>query len=423
MTFSVSILTTGSEILDGRVLDTNSNYVARELAEHGLSLNRVLAVDDVFDDLVKGLEYLHGYSELVITSGGLGPTADDLTRDMVAAYCSVELQEFPEAREHLEQFYAKRKRTLDPTNLKQALLPVGSQMIPNPNGTAPGFISRTKAGKIVCSLSGVPREFQVMFTETVLPLILSECGGAKRINRRAFKLFGLPESVVGKRVVDLELPSSISVSYRAAFPEVHLVLKSVDDGPELDEAAQRVLTSTMSDFIFSQTGEQKFASALQELLVKEKATLAVAESCTGGMLGELLSSQAGASAFFMGGVLAYSNQVKEAQLGVSSDVIAKVGAVSREVAAAMAEGARERFGTTYGLATTGIAGPDGGTSEKPVGTFFVALASPSQTVVRHCLFVSDRGNIRRYAAYTAGELLRRILKHIPIEETFPVVVR
>ncbi len=423
MTFSVSVLTTGSEILDGRVLDTNSNFVARELAEHGLTLNRVLAVDDALDDLVKGLEYLHGYSQLVVTSGGLGPTADDLTRDMVAAYNGVGLEEFQEAREHLEQFYAKRKRTLDPTNLKQALLPVGSQMIPNPNGTAPGFISSNGAGKIVCSLSGVPKEFQTMFTETVLPLILAECGGAKRIDRRAFKLFGLPESVVGKRVVDLELPSSISVSYRAAFPEVHLVLKSAAAGASLDDAANRVSTSTMKDYIFSHSAEQRFASALQDLLKEQRATVAVAESCTGGILGELLSSQAGASSFFMGGVLAYSNQVKESQLGVPADLIAKVGAVSREVAAAMAEGVRARLGTTYGLATTGIAGPDGGTSEKPVGTFFVALASSTQTVVRHCLFVSDRANIRRYAAYTAGELLRRILKDIPIDETFPVVVR
>lgn len=419
---TISVLTTGSEILDGRVLDANSNFIAKQLTEIGLKLNRVLSVDDDFDDLVQGLQYLHLHTDIVITSGGLGPTADDLTRDIFAAYYNTSLEEFPAARQHLEQFYAARKRTLDPSNLKQALLPIGSTMIPNPNGTAPGFMFTNPAEKTVCSLSGVPREFQAMFVETVLPFIRSKITAVPQYYRQGFKLFGLPESVVGKRVVDLQLPREVTVSYRAAFPEVHLVLKYEGSSTGiLDNASQKIRESDLHPHIFTDQTEESFAEGIQKLLVKGSETVAVAESCSGGLLSDLFIAPRGASKVFLGGVIAYSNAIKVAELGVSQETINKFGAVSEEVALEMAVGIRKRCGATYGLSITGVAGPDGGTEQKPVGTFCVGFSSLDKSIVRTCFFLSDRTSIRRYSAYVAAELLRRHVSGAAIDESFPVL--
>lgn len=422
MTTSVAVLTTGSEILDGRVVDTNSNYVAQKLSELGLKLVRVLAVDDNLDELLSGLHYLHQVAEVVITIGGLGPTEDDLTRYMSSKYVGVELVEFPEARAHLEQFYAARKRTLDPSNLRQALLPQGSQMIPNPNGTAPGFIVTRSDGKIVCSLSGVPREFKKMFDETILPIIIQRAGKTEVIHRVAARLFGLPESVVGKEVVQLGLPKSVDVSYRAAFPEVHLVFKSVEK-EDVDLAASLVHASpALAPYIFTKSIDESFPQFISTELLNRKETVAVAESCTGGYLGAIITALPGASHILLGGVIAYSNEVKIRELKVSSEIIEQHGAVSAPVAGAMASNVRAAMGATYGVSITGIAGPSGGSESKPVGTFYIAVASANSTEIKHCLFVNERTYIQRYAAYAALELLRRVMHGNVESAPFPAEV-
>lgn len=421
MTFSVSILATGSELLDGRVVDTNSNFVARELTEIGLKLHRVLVVDDDLSELVEGLRELSRVSDLVITSGGLGPTEDDLTRDAVALFCGVGLREYPQARTHLETWYAKRNRVLDDTNLRQALLPINSEMIPNELGTAPGFKVEPAQGRLVCSLSGVPKEFKSMFLATVLPLIRARHGNGPAIQRCTFKSFGHPESMVGKIVKGLHLPPEITVSYRAAFPEVHVVLKASSTFA-LEPHAARVREALDVRTIFTEDPAETFESSVHALLKRTGATIATAESCTGGLAAEMLTRTPGSSATFVGGVVAYSNEIKERELGVSADALRDFGAVSAETVRAMAHGVREKYRTTFGVSISGVAGPDGGTAEKPVGTFFVGVAGPDGVIDFKCLYVNDRRSIRMYAAYVALDLVRRVVLRADIPARYPIGV-
>lgn len=420
MSFSVSILATGSELLDGRVVDTNSNYVAQTLSELGLKLRRVLVVDDDESELITGLGQLMEVSDVVITSGGLGPTSDDLTRDIVSKSFGVGLYEEPAGRRHLEEFYAKRGRVLDESNLKQAMLPVGSTMIPNELGTAPGFYMSHAGGPVVCSLSGVPREFKKMFIDSVLPLIKARATGVTEMCRVNFKIFGVPESVVGKIVQGCNIPSEVVVSYRAAFPEVHVALK-YSAGFAIEDVAARVRNSLGLDVVFSEDAKASFSSAVQELLLKQGATVSTAESCTGGMIGATITSLPGSSAVYKGSVVSYSNAIKERILSVPSDILASHGAVSAEVVAIMARRVRELMGTTYGIAVSGVAGPDGGTSEKPVGTFFVAVSGPNAEWSLRCLYPGERHIVRNYATYVSLDLLRRQLRGLQLPESYPIL--
>jgi nicotinamide-nucleotide amidase len=425
MSFSVSILATGSELLDGRVVDTNSNVVARALSELGLKLKRVLVVDDDLEDLVQGLKILSEVSDIIITSGGLGPTSDDLTRDMVSSFFGTTVAEFPAARAHLEQFYKKRSRTLDPANLKQALLPVGSTMIPNENGTAPGFMLSGKGAGghevTVCSLSGVPREFIPMFNETVLPLIRAKAGDIAPIQRCTLKIFGIPESVVGKLVEGCALGSEITVSYRAAFPEVHVVLKALS-GIDLAAAAKKVRQALGHEVIYTERANENFFECVQRLLLERKATVATAESCTGGLVSSFLTETAGSSDVFQGGVVAYHNEVKRALLNVPQLILDDYGAVSAETVRAMATNVKEMMGTTYGLAISGVAGPGGGSSEKPVGTVWLGISGPNGAGKElKILHVNDRKSVRTYAGYVLLDLLRRNLQGFNVPESYPVI--
>jgi nicotinamide-nucleotide amidase len=413
MTFRVSILATGSELLDGRVVDTNSNFVARELTDLGLKLHRVLVVDDDLGELVEGLRELSRVSDFVITSGGLGPTDDDMTRDAVALFSGVGLREHPDARAHLEAFYSKRNRGLDETNLKQALLPANAKMIPNELGTAPGFKVEPAVGRTVCSLSGVPREFKSMFFATVLPLIAARVTNVPKWQRVSLKLFGLPESLVGKLVKALQLPGDIIVSYRAFFPEVHLVLKAKADF-NLAPHAERVREAVTRAVIYTESYEESFEGAIHAILRSRGETIASAESCTGGLVSEMLTRTSGSSAAFLGGIIAYSNQVKQSELGVSAETLEHCGAVSAETVREMAQNVRVKLKATYGVSISGIAGPDGGSAEKPVGTFFVGVAGPAGVFDYKVLYVSDRRGVRTYAAYVALDLVRRTVLGLPL---------
>jgi nicotinamide-nucleotide amidase len=322
----------------------------------------------------------------------------------------------------LEDYYTARGRVVDLANLKQALLPVGAPMIPNPVGTAPGFI--TTVGKcVVCSLSGVPREFKRMFADTVLPIIEQRAGvSAQTIARRTLKIFGLPESLVGSTVEGLSLPKEIIVSYRVVFPEVHLTLKSTAGAHSLDAAAAAVRAGFNSvGCIFSEDTEASVLSTVHALLVEKGVTVATAESCTGGMVGEYLTSLAGSSAYFRGGVLTYANDVKEKELGVPGALLAAHGAVSAEVVSVMAANARKRFDTDYAIAVSGVAGPSGGSDTKPVGTVYLGVASRSGVIVNKLFFASERDMIRRYAAIAGLDMLRRLILGVKVLEGYPVL--
>lgn len=425
MNFSVSILATGSELLDGRVVDTNSSVVARALSDLGLKLKRILVVDDDLDELTSGLHALSLVSDVIITSGGLGPTSDDLTRDMVAQFFNVTLEEFPEARAHLEEFYRKRSRLLDSGNLKQALLPAGSTMIPNENGTAPGFMMEGQgAGShrvTICSLSGVPREFIPMFQSTVLPMIQKISGATTPIDRHTLKVFGLPESVVGRLVAACNLPSDITISYRAAFPEVHVVLKA-SRGTNLELAANQVRSALGSDTIYTEDAAQTLAGRVQALLTQQGATVATAESCTGGLLSAYLTESPGASSVFLGGIISYDNRIKTQLLQVPEATLSDHGAVSAETVRCMAREARSTLGTTYALAISGVAGPGGGSDDKPVGTVWIGLAGPEgYSLERKIVHVNDRKSVRVYATCVALDILRRKLEDLKISDTYPII--
>lgn len=418
MTFSVSILATGSELLDGRVVDTNSNFVARELSELGLKLRRVLTVDDDLTELVGGLTALSEVSDIVITSGGLGPTSDDLTRDAVSTFCGVGLFECPVALAHVEQFFAKRGRVLDDTNRRQAVMPIGSRIVHNERGSAPGFICQSDGGAIVCSLSGVPREFQQMFLGSVLPLIKQQCGAVPLIQRATFKLLGVPESSLAKVVEGLKLPDDVIVSYRAAFPEVHLVLKSAR--ADLGTFADQVRATLGAGNVYTEEREVPFVGALQSALELQQLTIATAESCTGGMAAELLTRTPGSSRVFRGSVVAYHNDIKEQELGVSASTLAEHGAVSAETVRAMAEGVRKRLKSDVGVAISGVAGPDGGSDAKPVGTFFVGVSSALGSFELRCNYANERQNVRVYASHVALDLVRRHVLGLPLPASYPI---
>jgi nicotinamide-nucleotide amidase len=384
----------------------------------------VLLVDDDMDELLEGLRTLSTVSQVVITSGGLGPTSDDLTRDLVAQFFGVGVIEYPAARKHLEEYYLKRGRPLDDSNLKQALLPEGSTMIPNEIGTAPGFIMTGRGSGphpvTVCSLSGVPREFYKMFFDTVFPLIKKNAGATTPILRRAFRTFGVPESVAGKLVHASGLPKEVTVSYRAAFPEVHVVLKA-PEGVDLNEPANRVRAALNRGVIYTEDAEQTLVQKVQALLSAQSATVATAESCTGGMVATQLTETPGSSEVFKGSVVAYDNAVKISALHVPTQILEAHGAVSAETVRVMAAQVRKAMNTTYGIATSGVAGPGGGSAEKPVGMFYIGVSGPERSFELQCTFGSERRSVRTYATYVALDLLRRTLEGLEIPDTYPVL--
>lgn len=418
MSCYVSVLATGSELLDGRVLDTNSNFVARELAELGLTLRRVLVVDDNLGEIVTGLQALSAVSDIVITSGGLGPTTDDLTRVAVAAFAGVSVVESTEARAQVEGFFKKRGREADGINLRQALLPEGAAIIINELGSAPGFMLQRPNEGVVSALSGVPAEFKQMFRSSVWPLIKARCGSVPTIQRACFKVFGLPESTIGQRIEALRLPIDVAVSYRAAFPEVQVVLKS--QRPDLALFSEQVRRAITPACIFSEQMGESFLESLQHLLEKNGVTISTAESCTGGMLAELLTRTPGASKVYRGSIVAYNEDIKQEMLGVPAEVLQEHGAVSAETVRIMAQSVRERFKTEIGVAVSGVAGPTGGCEAMPVGTFFVGLSTHQGSTEVRCLYVNEREKVRVYASHVALDLIRRHLRGDAAPGTYPI---
>ena len=400
----ISILAIGSELLDGRTQDTNSSFMAARLAEFGIKPGQFLVCDDVAGEIVGALRYLGSLSDFIIVTGGLGPTTDDVTREAVAEYSGRPLVFSTEEHEFLRAYFEKRNRTLGENHRRQALLPEGAERIPNPVGTASGFILRS-SGIVLTVLPGVPAELERMFVDTVENLISEHCGG-EILRTTLFRIFGLPESEVGDRIEALHIPEDVFVSYRAMFPEIQVKLKTAGDQHYLDEVAERVRGGVGGERIFSSDLKKDFEVTLRDMFISHGRTAAAAESCTGGMLGQILTGVPGASEYYLGGIVTYSNESKCALLGVDPNLLAAHGAVSGEVASAMAQGAKRAFGSDFAVSITGIAGPEGGSDEKPVGTFFTGLAAPDGVTFRKWFFPYGRERIRRYACFVAMDALR-----------------
>jgi nicotinamide-nucleotide amidase len=408
----VSILITGSEVLDGRVSDTNSHHLVRELASRGFEIRHVLSCGDFLETLKDAIGALVQRSDAVVISGGIGPTADDNTRRAVAAFLGRELEVDAGALAHLEEFYRSRRRVLDDVNKRQSYVPRGAAIIPNPMGTAPGFYCELPEGKMILSIPGVPAEMKKMFEATVLPLLLERFTPAPRY-RHLVRMFGLPEAGVGGRIERAGIDDSVEIAYRAAFPEVHLQL-SAGDSAVVAAAAAKVREAIAAEYIVAENDVRPFEEILQEMILARGLTISAAESCTGGMVSALLTNTAGSSACFIGSSVTYCNEAKTRLLGVKPETRAAHGAVSIETAREMAEGARRAFGTDIAISVTGIAGPTGGSTEKPVGTFVAGYADKSGSEAHRFFLGSTRERVRGWAARTALDVVRRKLLGIPI---------
>lgn len=403
---AATILCIGTELLRGEIINTNASWIAEQLTELGFEVTEVATVDDDPARITATIERLASSSTLIIGTGGLGPTSDDLTTYSVARLLGVPLVRHDPSIEAIRRRFEALGREMSPSNCKQADFPEGADVLPNPIGTAPGFAVTTRTARAFF-LPGVPREMKRIFREQIIPQIAKL---APRLTHQTrLKLFGLPESVVGERLEGLEgaFPG-ITLGYRAHFPEIEVKVRAkANSQPEAralaeraaDEARKRLGTAVYGE------GEETLPEIVGRALRKRGWRLAVAESCTGGLVSEMLTKQP-ASDYFVGGVVAYANSAKSGLLGVSEDMLRGHGAVSAEVAAAMAEGARRALGVDIALSITGIAGPSGGTTAKPVGLVYWAVASPKGTVVRDRVFHGERVMIQKVAAYAGLTLVR-----------------
>ena len=403
----VELLATGDELLTGQILDTNSVWLMDRLWDLGVMARRKTLVADDRDDLAAALRETTSRSDMVVMSGGLGPTEDDLTAEVVAAAMGVPLELHEPSLEAIRERFRKLGREMTPNNAKQARFPRGAAVVPNRFGTAPGFSVRLGKGELV-ALPGVPVEYRGLSEEWVLPRIAARVGATPAF--RLVKLFAVPESHADQAmrpVMDDPANRGVRFGYRAHWPEIHV--KWAVTGQASESHADRILAQVRSifgDAIFAE-GKDELAPLVVAQLTRRGERVAVAESCTGGLVAELLTRVPGASNVFDLGVVAYANVAKAGVVGVPEELLAAHGAVSEPVARALAEGIRRAGGASWGIGITGIAGPSGGSPEKPVGTVHVALAGTSGTEVVHRVWRGDRDRVRRTTAYEALDILRR----------------
>ena len=420
------ILVTGTEVITARITDRNGPWLSERLGELGVEVAHILTVGDRPQDLEAGLRFMAGEGcELIVTSGGLGPTADDLTAEIVARFAGVEMELDEDMRVKIARIvagFARRLRfdpeALDVANRKQAMVPVGAETI-DPAGTAPGLVVAVDGGPTVIVLPGPPRELHAMWPEAL------RTGAARRVLdgaepylQQTVRLFGIPESEIAKSLreigesVDL---SKLEVTTCLRRGEVEIEIRHRAGAEREREALVDGLVERHREFVFSLDGstiDQQVAD-----LLRDRHWIALGESCTAGLLAARLADRPGASGYFAGGVVTYSNQAKTDLLGVPAELIEGHGAVSPEVAEAMADGAIERFGADLGVGLTGIAGPEGGTPEKPVGyVCFCVKAAGGPTLARDPVIPGDRQEIRDRSSTVALHLIRRLL----IGEDFPL---
>ncbi|MFZ0959720.1 MAG: competence/damage-inducible protein A [Terriglobia bacterium] len=406
------IIAVGSELLTPQHADTNSLYLTEKLNSLGILVRFKTIVGDSKEDLAAVLRAALERSPLVVLTGGLGPTEDDLTRDVVAKVLGRPLREVEDLSRRIQDRFARLGRAMAENNLRQARVPEGGEWLENRNGTAPGIWIEHQ-DNIVVLLPGPPRELEPLFEATCIPRLERVAPGG-RIKTRVYKVVGLPESEVDQRISPLYLPyqnPTTTILATLGSIEVHLRARAATDQEaeaKLAELGDKIELA-LGDHVYSTKGE-----SLEEIvgmyLVMRQKTLAVAESCTGGMLAERLTRISGSSSFFLGGAVCYTNEMKTRWAGVPADLIAVHGAVSKPVAQALAEGVRARTGASMGVGITGIAGPTGGSNEKPVGLVFVALADERGTQVRKFNFPGARDRVRLWATQMALEMVRRRIR-------------
>ena len=408
------IITIGDEILYGQILDTNTQWISLELDKLGIKTIRKSSVGDQASEITQILNEAAERADLVFITGGLGPTKDDLTKKVLADYFDCGLAMHPEALQDVTDFFAKRGRELSDINRDQALLPTKAQFLPNKQGTAPCMWFEEN-GVVWVSMPGVPFEMKAIMETEVLPRVTKHFK-TPVIFHKVIKTVGIGESYLSDLIQDWELalPEHIKLAYLPSLGIVKLRLTAFgEDLPTLSADVETVLAQVMpliSSYVFGYEKEE-LAEVVGALLRKEKASLGLAESCTGGHLAHQFTQISGSSDYFKGCIVSYANEVKMDQLGVSSSILSEFGAVSEACITAMAEGARKVLGSTYSLATSGIAGPNGGSTEKPVGTIWIALAHPGGVITRKLQLAGTRIQNIHMTSLAAINLLRRFLLH------------
>jgi nicotinamide-nucleotide amidase len=406
---NAEIVTIGTEMLLGDLVDTNTAWISQRLAGLGVGVYRHTTVGDNPERLVAALRQAASDSDLVVTTGGLGPTSDDLTNACISTLTGREMVEYPEAREHVDRMFQKFGRKPTANNYKQALFPEGTELIPNPVGTAMGALVEWE-GTLFATLPGVPPEMKSMFEATLEPLIRARSEGS--IVSKTLHFAGIGESAVAEKVQEFLDATDPTVAPLAGQGRVRLRITTRSatekEAQERIAPVEKEIIARLSDYYFGE-GDETLEGAVGRLLQERGATLALAESCTGGLLAKRLTDMPGSSVYFQEGLVTYSNESKERLLGVPHDLIVEHGAVSEPVAREMSDGARRVSGADYGLSVTGIAGPDGGTEEKPVGLVFVGISDLNNTFAEKLdltAWARSRDSIRERSANRAFDLLR-----------------
>ena len=409
---TAAVLSIGTELSRGELVNTNGPWIAAQLVSIGFEVFEHAVVDDDRPRIVAAIERLARSVSVVVCTGGLGPTTDDVTTESVATLLGVSLKRDEASLEHIRRRFEKLGRTMSDSNSKQADFPEGADVLANPIGTAPGFSVRV--GRAICFfMPGVPREMTRMFDEQVVPRIRALAPSDTYQIR--IKTFGLPESVVGEKLAGIEATNEgVIIGYRAHFPEIEVKIlakgASQKSAREACEKATAEVRSRLAEVVYGE-GDDTFSSVVGRVLRNKGVTLAIAESCTGGLVGSMLTREPGASDFLLLDAVTYANSAKSRVLGVDEDLLRAHGAVSAEVAAAMAEGARRASGADVALSLTGVAGPTGGTEDKPVGTVYMGVTGSRGTEVKHRVFPGDRLQIQTLAAYAGLTILRTYVQN------------
>lgn len=408
------VITIGDEILYGQITDTNTKWIGAELTDIGILPVRKTSVGDIAEDILAALHEASERVNLVIITGGLGPTKDDITKHTLCRFFETELELNEEALEVVTGFFTRRGREITDINKQQAFLPKKCTYIENSWGTAPGMWFEEK-GVVYVSLPGVPFEMKNLMTHRILPK-LKEYFDAPTILHKMIRTIGIGESFLAERIEwwENELPKHIRLAYLPSFSGVKLRLTGTGNDEvvlkvEIAREVARIIPE-IEEFVFGYDNDE-IETVIGTMLQERNASLSTAESCTGGFIAHKITSIPGSSAYFLGSVVSYSNELKTNLLKVREETLTEFGAVSEETVIQMAEGVRKLTGSTYGVATSGIAGPDGGTEQKPVGTVWIACATPEQTVTRLLKLSQFRDqNIELATTYTFDLLRKTILK-------------
>ncbi|NRT78745.1 competence/damage-inducible protein A [Clostridium beijerinckii] len=404
------IIAIGTEILLGDIINSNAQYLAQELAALGIDMYYQQVVGDNEIRIMHAFDEAYSRSDIIITTGGLGPTDDDITKEVAAKYFNKELIQDENSIKKIRDYFKFRERVMTKNNLKQGLIPEGATVIKNNNGTAPGVIIEDD-NKIMIILPGPPKEMKPMFEESVKPYLQEKSDSI--LVSRVVKILGIGESAVAEEIKDL-IDAQTNPTIAPYAKDVGVMLRitakaeTKDEALKLIEPIEEEIKNRLGDNVYA-TEDINIEEVVARLLIEKKLTISTAESCTGGMIASYLINYPGISEVFLEGAVTYSNEAKHNRLGVNNDILNKYGAVSEETAREMAIGIAKTANTDVSIVTTGIAGPEGGTLEKPVGLVFIGVYVQGKVTIQKCLFKGDRNKVRLQATITGLDMLRRIL--------------